>query len=56
MDKDMIYYLNRADVQTVAQQELGRELTNKEIDKIKDQIAENINWYDAIAYVINNSL
>jgi hypothetical protein len=48
----IIYYLNVEDVQTVATQEIERELSNAEIAKIKDSIAENIPWYDAIANAI----
>ena len=50
---DIIYSLNVEDVQTVALEEIDRELTAKEIEKIKDLIAENINWYDAILGSIN---
>ncbi len=50
---DIIYSLNVEDIQTVALEEIGRELTAKEIKKIEDLIAENINWYDAILDAIN---
>lgn len=53
MNKEIIYSLNTTDIQTVALQELGRKLTNKELEEIKDEIAEKINWYDAIADTIN---
>ncbi|RQW05055.1 MAG: hypothetical protein EH225_05030 [Calditrichaeota bacterium] len=46
--QQIVYSLNIMDIQTVAQQEIDRDLTDKEIEKIKDSIAENINWYDAI--------
>jgi uncharacterized protein YcfL len=52
----IIYSLNIEDVQTVAIQELDRSLSIKEIEKIKATIAEQINWYDAIAYSINEKL
>jgi hypothetical protein len=39
-------------VQNVAQQELDRDLSDAEIEKILDEIAENISWYDAIANAI----
>lgn len=44
----IIYSLNAEDIQTVAVQELGRELIDTEIEKIKDLIGEKINWYEAI--------
>jgi hypothetical protein len=55
--KKIIYSLNVEDVQNVAQQELERELSVEEINKIIDQIAEKINWYDAIAdSIIENKI
>ena len=51
-NQDIIYSLNIDDIQTVAQQEIERELTREEIEKIKDPIAANINWYDAISNAI----
>ncbi len=50
---DIIYSLSIEDIQTVALEEIGRKLTAKEIEKIKDSVAENINWYDAILDSIN---
>jgi hypothetical protein len=45
---DIVYSLNIEDIQTVAIQEMDRELTDDEIEKVKDLIGEKINWYDAI--------
>ena len=45
---DIFYSLNIEDIQTVAIQEMGRELTDDEIENVKDLIGEKINWYDAI--------
>ncbi|WP_207687282.1 hypothetical protein [Desulfonema limicola] len=45
---DIIYSLSISDIQTVAFQELDRELTGDEIEAIKDLIGEKINWYDSI--------
>ena len=44
----VIYSLNIEDIQTVAIQEIDRELTDNEIKKVKNLIGEKINWYDAI--------
>jgi len=53
---EIFYSLNIADIQTVSQQEIGRELTPEEIEKTKDSIAERINWYDTISDVINEKI
>lgn len=50
------YSLNIEDIQTVSNQELGRDLSIEEIEKIKDAIAEKINWYDAIANTIEEKI
>jgi hypothetical protein len=40
----------------VALQEIERNLTPEEIEKIKYSIADKINWFDAIANSINEKL
>jgi len=52
----IIYSLNEEDIQTVALQELERNLSSEEIQKIKNSIAEKINWYDAIADSIHQNI
>ncbi len=52
----IIYSLNEEDIQTVSNQELGRNLSSNEIEKIREVIAEKINWYDAIAASINEKV
>lgn len=50
MDNEtIIYSLTVEDVQNVAFQELNRELSKKEIEKLEDKIAEKIPWYEAIS-------
>ena len=49
----IIYSLTNEDVQTVAEQELGRPLSAEEIALLEEQIAERIPWYDATAESIN---
>jgi hypothetical protein len=48
----VVYQLIVEDVQTVAQDVIDRDLSDDEIEKICDQIAENIPWYDAISDAI----
>jgi hypothetical protein len=52
----IIYSLNVEDIQTVALQEIERNLSPEEIEKIKNPIADKINWYDAIADSINEKI
>jgi hypothetical protein len=56
MKDKLIYFLTIEDLQNVANQELNRELTKIEIELLKIKIAEKINWYDAIADVINEKI
>lgn len=49
---EIFYSLCIEDIQTVADESLGRPLTDAEIDMVKDEIADRIAWYDAIDYVI----
>ncbi len=50
--QDIVYYLNTEDVQMVALENIGRELTAGEIERLKEPIAEKINWYDAILFAL----
>lgn len=50
--KELVYSLNIEDIQTVAGNEIGRELTDDEIEIIVDMIGKKINWYDVIHYSI----
>jgi hypothetical protein len=56
MKDDIIYHLNVEDIQNVAEENFGRKLTNKEIKKIIDPIADRIPWYDAIYGAIKDEL
>lgn len=50
----IIYLLNEEDVQNVAMEELGRELTTDEIRKLIEPISENIDWSEAISIAIRH--
>ena len=52
----IIYSICVADVQTVAEEEIGRKLTREEIDSIRDSIADNIDWFEAIADSIRKEI
>jgi hypothetical protein len=52
-NKSTVFYsLNEEDIQNVALQEIERKLSEPEIESIKELIASNINWFDAIAKAI----
>lgn len=52
----IIYSLTIEDIQTVAYQELERNLSQHEIEQVINSIAKKINWYDAIANSINEEI
>lgn len=48
----IIYSINVEDVQTVALEQLERELNEQELKIVEDEIGEHIPWYDAIGEII----
>ena len=55
MKKDkIIYSLSVEDIMTVIEEEGIRELTPEELNKVIDEIPENISWYDCILNSIQN--
>lgn len=54
MRKDkVIYSINVEDVQNVAEEEHGRELTDAELKIVEDKIGDQFDWYEAIANAID---
>lgn len=51
--ENIIYSINIEDVQNVAEQELERKLTAKELRLVEDKVGDYINWYEAILNAIN---
>jgi hypothetical protein len=49
---EIVYQLTVRDIQTVAYNELGRELTTTEVKLLQDKIGNHINWYDTISNAI----
>jgi hypothetical protein len=47
------YSINIEDVQNVAEQELERKLTAKELKLVEDKVGDYIGWYEAILNAIN---
>ena len=48
----IIYSINIEDVQNVAEQEIGRELSENELKVVEDNIGDQFDWYEAINSVI----
>ena len=49
----IIYSINIEDVQNVAEQELERKLTAKELRLAEKTVGDCINWYEAILNAID---
>ncbi|MBI4222893.1 MAG: hypothetical protein HY607_09435 [Planctomycetes bacterium] len=49
----IIYSINIEDIQNVAEQELERKLTSKELRLVEKKVGDYINWYEAILNAIN---
>jgi len=52
----IIYSLNIDDVQNVAEQELERELTKKELKIVEDKVGDYIDWHEAISLALNDAV
>ncbi len=52
----IIYSLNIEDVQNVAEEKLGRKLTDNEQKIIEDKIGDYIDWHSAIDMVMQNEV
>jgi hypothetical protein len=52
----IIYSINIEDVQNVAEEELERKLTKKELEIIEDKLGDYIDWYGAIDIAIQNDI
>jgi hypothetical protein len=49
----IIYSINIEDIQTVAEQELGRKLTEEELRLVENKLGDYVGWYEAILNAIN---
>lgn len=55
-DDNIVYLLTVEDIQTVATEEIDRELTDDEIQQVKETIGEKIDWYAVIANTISEKI
>jgi hypothetical protein len=51
----ILYSINVADVQTVAQELIERNLTDEEILMVSDKLGDHIAWFDAIWYAMQDT-
>lgn len=52
----VIYSLNIEDVQNVAEEELGRRASKKELKIIEDKVGDYIDWHEAIRLALNDAV
>jgi hypothetical protein len=50
----IVYSIDVEDLQNVADQEIDRELTGKEIEFIENRLGDYVDWYGAIASAIGD--
>ena len=53
---EVIYSINIEDIQTVAADELERDLTEQELDLVIENLPGYIDWYSAIQLAIQDTL
>ncbi len=54
--KTIVYSINVEDLQTVAKQELSRELSSGELALVADKVGDYIDWHGAVAAAIEDRL
>ena len=52
----VIYSLSIEDVQNVAEEELGRRASKKELKIIEDKVGDYIDWHEAISRSLNDAV
>jgi len=50
----IVYSLNVEDLQNVADETIGRGLSDQEIEQIEEKLGDFIDWYEAIHNTINH--
>jgi len=52
----IVYSLDTSDVQSVAEEELGRELTREEMKLVESKLGDYIGWFDAVVAAIGEEV
>jgi len=51
-DEEIVYSINVADIQDVANQVLERRLTKKELPLVKESVGDYVDWFQSIESAI----
>lgn len=51
----ILYSINVADIQTVAQELMERNLTDEEVLMVSDKLGHHIAWFDAISQAMQDT-
>lgn len=52
MTPEIFYSLNTEDIQKVAREEIGRELSKAEMERVQSIVSDKIDWYEMISHAI----
>ncbi len=52
----ILYSINVEDAQTVAEEKLGRKLTDEEIALVEDKLGDYIDWHYALQCALSDSI
>jgi len=55
-DERIVYSINVADIQGVAEETVGRRLTAKEIALVERSLGDYIDWFQAIEFAIGERI
>lgn len=50
----IVYGLSIEDLQTIAMEDLNRELTSREVDRVVDRLGDFIGWAEAVSMAISD--
>ena len=54
MENDIFYSLNIADIRNVARNEFDVELSDHEIETVKNEVAKRLDWYGVVSDSISS--
>jgi hypothetical protein len=49
-----IYYITISDIQQMAKEKIGRDLSTSELIRVRDKILDRIQWYDVVEEAITS--